>query len=221
MRIRFGDFVLDSETRQLLADGKSVHISPKGLQLLELLLERRPRAVSKDEIHDRLWPGTFVTEATLTSLLAEVRSAIGDDARGSRYIRTVHRFGYAFSGNAEEEAAAGAPRPSRPAYTYRLFVGLREVELDEGRTVLGRGPDVAVFIDDGSISRRHAQITIEGSRATIEDLGSKNGTRVGAKLVHEAVPLADGDEICLGTRRMTFRILPVMGSTETAEVPGR
>jgi hypothetical protein len=61
MRIRFGECVLDSETRELLLRGSAVHLSPKGFQFLELLLESRPRALSKSEIHEKLWPGTFVS----------------------------------------------------------------------------------------------------------------------------------------------------------------
>jgi DNA-binding winged helix-turn-helix (wHTH) protein len=78
MRVRFGKCVLDSETRELLVSGKPFHISPKAFELLEILIESRPRALSKSEIHERLWRDTFVSDGTLTSLLAEVRSAIGD-----------------------------------------------------------------------------------------------------------------------------------------------
>ena len=116
MRVRFGECVLDSETRQLSVRGEAVHLSPKAFQFLELLLQSRPKAVSKGEIHERLWPGTFVSEGTLTSLLAEVRSATGDSARDPHFVRTVHRFGYAFSGAAEElrggASAAGGRRLS-------------------------------------------------------------------------------------------------------------
>ena len=117
MRIRFGECVLDSETRELSVSGKTVHMTPKAFELLELLIESRPRALSKTEIHERLWRDTFVSDGTLTSLLAEVRSAIGDTE--SRTIRTVHRFGYAFSGSAEtgdrEVPAPAAPRVCLPA----------------------------------------------------------------------------------------------------------
>jgi hypothetical protein len=92
MRVRFGECVLDSDTRQLTVRGKAVHFSLKALQFLELLLESRPKAISKSEIHERLWPGTFVSDGTLASLLVEVRSAIGDSARQLRFARTVHHL---------------------------------------------------------------------------------------------------------------------------------
>jgi DNA-binding winged helix-turn-helix (wHTH) protein len=56
---------------------------------LEVLLDGRPKAVPKSKIHERLWPGTFVSDGTLASLLVEVRSATGDSARESRFVRTV------------------------------------------------------------------------------------------------------------------------------------
>jgi DNA-binding winged helix-turn-helix (wHTH) protein len=215
MRIRFGECVLDSETRELLLRGSAVHLSPKGFQFLELLLESRPRALSKTEIHEKLWPGTFVSDGTLTSLLAEVRSAIEDEAHEPRFVKTLHRFGYAFSGSAEEirpRRRAGPPR-----FAYRLFWGPREIALEEGETILGRDPDAAAFIDHTSISRRHARIVVSGESATVEDLQSKNGTFVRGEKLAAPAALTDGDMVKLGSVEMTFRVFPLSGSTATAE----
>ena len=215
MQIRFGECVLDSDTRELLVRGAPVHLSPKGLQVLELLLENRPRALAKSEIHEKLWPGTFVSDGTLTSLLAEIRSAIEDEAHEPRFVRTVHRFGYAFSGPAE------AVRPSHqgraPRVAYRLFWGPREIALEEGETVLGRDPDATAFVDHASVSRHHARIVVAGDRVTVEDLQSKNGTFLGGKKLDSPAPLTDGDELKLGTVSLKFRVFPLSGSTETAE----
>jgi len=215
MRIRFGECVLDSDTRELLVRGAPVHLSPKGLQFVELLLQNRPRALSKTEIHEKLWPGTFVSDGTLTSLLAEVRSAIGDEAHESRFVRTVQRFGYAFSGPAEE---LRPPRSGKaPRIAYRLFWGPREIALEEGETVLGRDPDATAFIDHTSVSRHHARITIAGDRVTVEDLQSKNGTFLGGKKLESPTSLSDGDELKLGSVALKFRVFPLSGSTATAE----
>jgi DNA-binding winged helix-turn-helix (wHTH) protein len=215
MQIRFGDCVIDSETRELLVRGSGVHVSPKAFQFLELLLENRPRALSKAEIHEKLWPGTFVSDGTLTSLLAEVRSAIEDEAQEPKFVRTLHRFGYAFSGAAEE---VRPPRRARaPRVAYRLFWGPREIALEDGETVLGRDPDATAFIDHTSVSRHHARITITGDRVTVEDLQSKNGTFVGGKKLEGNTPLTDGDELKLGSVALTFRVFPLSGSTATAE----
>jgi DNA-binding winged helix-turn-helix (wHTH) protein len=207
--------MLDSDTRELLVRGAPVHLSPKGLQFLELLLENRPRALSKTEIHEKLWPGTFVSDGTLTSLLAEVRSAIEDEAHEPRFVRTVHRFGYAFSGTAEEVLP---PRQARaPRVAYRLFWGPREIALEEGETVLGRDPDATAFIDHTSVSRHHARIVLAGDRITVEDLESKNGTFLGGKKLDSPTPLADGDVLKLGSVSLKFRIFPLSGSTATAD----
>src|SRR6058998_4110806 len=109
VRISFGEFTLDTESREFFRDGQPVHISPKAFLLLEALLERRPAAVPKSALKDRLWPSSHVSEASLASLVAELRSALADDAREPRFIRTVHTYGYAFCGTAEAEAEPGPP----------------------------------------------------------------------------------------------------------------
>lgn len=102
MRLRFGDCLFDSETRQLRRGTEPVHLAPREFRLLELLLERRPKAIPKEDLHRELWPDTHVSDASLTNLVARVREAIGDDARRPRLVRTVQRFGYAWSGSADE-----------------------------------------------------------------------------------------------------------------------
>src|SRR5688572_15475706 len=92
----FESFRVDFDSRQLFREGTEVHLSPKAFQLLQKLIEIRPKALSKAEIHELLWPSTFVAESNLASIVNEVRRALDDDARTPRYIRTVHGFGYAF-----------------------------------------------------------------------------------------------------------------------------
>ncbi|HEY6051490.1 MAG TPA: FHA domain-containing protein, partial [Thermoanaerobaculia bacterium] len=166
----------------------------------------------KPEMHESLWPGTFVSDGTLTSLVAEVRSAIGDvDAA---QIRTVHRFGYAFSGSAE---TASQKKTGPPRFAYRLLGRHgREIALSEGESIVGRDADSTVFIDDGSVSRRHARIRIAAGEATIEDLQSKNGTAVRGKKISLPQTLQDGDVIGFGFLDLTYRVFPLSGSTETA-----
>jgi DNA-binding winged helix-turn-helix (wHTH) protein len=215
MRLRFGDCVLDGETRELRRGAEVVPLSRKGFQFLELLLEERPRALPKNEIHERLWPGTFVSDGTLTSLVAEARLAIGDDAQEPRFIRTVHRFGYAFSGEAQEDRGTRARRRT-PRLAWRLFWGLREIALEEGETVLGRDPAATILVDHKSVSREHAKIRLSPEAATLEDLGSKNGTFLRGRRLTCPAPLSDGDEIRIGSIPMTFRAVSLSGSTETA-----
>jgi DNA-binding winged helix-turn-helix (wHTH) protein len=203
--VRFGEYALDEARRELLHRGAALHLTPKAYELLRLLLERRPAAVSKAEIHDRLWPGTFVSDVNLARLVFEIRGAIGDTPDAPRFIRTVRGFGYAFcSGAAAEPPAASAPSSS---VHYRLIWGEREIALQEGENLLGRAPEAALWIDDGSVSRRHARVTIREGTAVLEDLGSRHGTRVDGAPVQESVSLRDGARIELGRVSMVFRAL--------------
>ena len=95
MSFWFGDFELDQERRQLLRSGEPVPLEPKAYEFLSLLLERRPRALSRAQIRDAIWPRTFVSESTLAVVVNGIRQALEDDARHPRFIRTVHGFGRA------------------------------------------------------------------------------------------------------------------------------
>src|SRR5262245_48557009 len=143
MRLRFGDCVFDRDTRQLLRGGEPVATPPKVFQLLDALITERPNAVSKTDLHARIWPDTFVSDANLANLVADLRVAIGDDAKHPRIIRTVQRFGYAFQ--AEVLPDSGAVRA--PESVFRLIWGEREVALREGTNVLGRDRDAVLWVD--------------------------------------------------------------------------
>jgi len=212
MRLGFGDCVFDSDTRELTRGGRAVHLSPKAFRLLELLLKSRPRALSKSELKDAIWPKTFVLETNLANLAAELRAALGEKGRQSRFIRTVHGFGYAFSGEVHEE---GESKPSGEA-SFRLLAGEEEFRLREGRTVVGRDRSAGVFLDDSTVSRRHARLVVDGANVTIEDLGSKNGTFVSGRKVEGVSALKDGDEIQVGSVFLTLQGAPEARSTATA-----
>jgi DNA-binding winged helix-turn-helix (wHTH) protein len=96
MRIHFGEFVLDRETRQLFRGDEELHLVPKAFDFLDFLLSQKPRVVSRERIRGRLWPGTFVSESTLATIVNEVRAALGDDPKRPRFIRTLRGHGYAF-----------------------------------------------------------------------------------------------------------------------------
>src|SRR5262245_39492671 len=128
MRVSFGDFVLDRGARQLQRGDDARHLGPKAFELLELLLDHRPNVVARHRIRDLLWPGTFVAESTLATVVAEVRAALGEDAKSPGFVRTVHGVGFAFCGQATESR----PRRSqvKSALAFRLVLDDREVRLD-------------------------------------------------------------------------------------------
>jgi DNA-binding winged helix-turn-helix (wHTH) protein len=214
MRVRFSPYVLDLESRQLLRGDDVVHLSPKAFDLLSILLSNRPKALSKSDLLERLWPGTFVVEKNLANLVSEVREAIGDDPGNPRFIRTVHRFGYAFRG-ADSRGESGGSAGRGGSVSFRLKWMNGRLTLDEGEHVVGRDPDAEIFLNSDGVSRRHARIEISAERATIEDLGSKNGTFVGDQRVEGTRLLSDGDVIRVGSVKLTLRIFQTPDSTKT------
>ncbi|HEX9185570.1 MAG TPA: winged helix-turn-helix domain-containing protein [Vicinamibacteria bacterium] len=173
MSTRFGRFVFDESSRELTAGGRRVPLSPQAFELLAALLRERPRALSKAELRDRLWPDTFVGETSLPRVVGEVRPALGDPPAEGRLVRTVHRFGYAFSGDAVDGVSRpGSDRGDGQETGRALLWGDRLVPLVAGENVVGRDPEAAVTIPSGLVSRRHACIVVAGERATLRDLGS-------------------------------------------------
>jgi DNA-binding winged helix-turn-helix (wHTH) protein len=201
VRLAFGDCVLDTELRQLTRAGREVRLSPKAFRLLEVLAERRPRAVAKGELRTLVWPEMAMGGTTPARLLHEVRTALGDDPRGARFIRTVQRFGYAFCAAAVEESG------TLPSATPHCAVqwGARLIALQAGENLIGRAPDAVISIALRDVSRRHARILVGEHGATLEDLGSKHGTLVGASRVQGSVELKHGDEITVGPVLLVFR----------------
>jgi DNA-binding winged helix-turn-helix (wHTH) protein len=210
MRIAFGECVFDSERRLLSRRGNPVHLTPKAFQLLELLLAHRPRVLSRAEISRQLWPETFVSAGSLATLAAEVRHAIVDDARQPRYLRTVHGYGYAFCGEAEEPPALVVQFAP-----YRLVSAHREFVIGTGEWLIGRAPECAVRLDDDTVSRHHAVLRASEEQASIEDLGSKNGCYLRAERLTGPTPLADGDVIHVGSVRLVFRAFTRQTATDT------
>jgi len=208
---RFGGFTLNDSTRQLLAPSGERHLSPKAFELLIILLASRPNVLSKTELQERLWPETFVQETNIAGLVAEIRRNLGDPAATPLFIRTVHRIGYRFVGEVTVEDGG----PSQERSKFYLAMDARRFFLMDGHNIIGRAPEAAVQIDSPGVSRLHARIRIENGAATLDDLGSKNGTHLNGVRIESANPLADGDEIRLGTIVLTFRATTTTDATET------
>jgi DNA-binding winged helix-turn-helix (wHTH) protein len=205
VKVSFGERELDTAARRLMRGGEEVPLTPKAFQLLELLVEKRPSAVSKSQIHARLWPGTFVSEVNLATLVFELRKALGDDAKRPCWLRTVRGFGYALSveeGGGSAEAGAREREPSG-----RLVWRDRVIRLCWGENVLGRTEEAVALIDEAGVSRRHAVITLEPDRVVLADSGSKNGTYLNGRRIAAPEALGDGDEIGLGQARLVYRDL--------------
>ena len=203
MRLELGQIVIDTDAREIVREGTGVHLSPKAFDLLELLIEARPRAVRKQELYDALWPDTFVVEANLPVLIREIRVALDDHAH--EIIRTVARHGYAFGSAANGTALAA----------HLIVIGRQEFQLFEGDNSVGRDAKATVRIVSSSVSRCHATVTVSGEEASVIDLQSKNGTKVDGKLVTDRTVLRDGSVVTFGAVDATYRVLSATARTET------
>jgi DNA-binding winged helix-turn-helix (wHTH) protein len=210
MTLRFGDFLLDSSARRLSRGGKDVRLSPKAFDLLCALLARRPDVIAKSDLMEAIWPDTNVIEANLNVVIAEIRKALGDDRQAPRFIRTVHAVGYAFCGQAVDAGEAAQPGSRRTAALGTncwLSWKERSFALSVGNNIIGRDPRSAVWLDDESVSRRHALISVNDDVALVEDLESTNGTLLNRAAVDSPMVLRDNDVVQVGSLRLTFRTM--------------
>lgn len=201
MRLRFADCVLDTAMRELRRGGQVVPLPPKAYHLLEILADRRPAPVSHADLRRELWPGSVAGGTTLARLVNELRAAIGDSAASPRIIRTIHRFGYAFADAGRVDAP---PTGSRPGLPCAVLWGDRQIGLAMGDNLIGRSPEARITVSSTRVSRRHAQIVVTDEGASIEDLGSRNGTFVAGRRIEGRVGLEDQDEIVIGPATLIF-----------------
>lgn len=221
MSLRFGECRLDVDARRLFRGSREIHLPPKAFELLQLLVETRPRALAKADLLERVWPGVFVSESSLTRVVNQVRNALGDAARQPRIVRTVHGYGYAFVAEVSEDGRSSVPVAAKRLGGCWLVCGGRELPLSDGEHIVGREPDAAIRLTSPKVSRRHARLTVAGMQVAIEDLSSKNGTAVRGTRIASPVVLEPGDEIEIGPFTLVFRAGMDPVSTETDAVsPG-
>lgn len=204
--------VVDVGARVVRRAGADIQLAPKAFDLLLTLVRHRPNAVPHEQLHAILWPGVHVSETSLAALVTQLRKALGDTADGARVIRTLHRVGYAFIG----EAVVAGLAPAANLSICRLIWRGETIRVPAGASVIGRDSGCAIRIDADSISRHHARISVTGADVSLEDLGSKNGTWVSGERIGAAVPLTDGTSFRLGSETVRFEIAPDDRATRTA-----
>ena len=216
--VSFGDFVLDTDARELRRGGQPVLLTPKAYQLLEVLVRHSPKALSKS--------------ATAGAALARyVRGREESRQSDRRDPRSARRRRHASAVRPDRAPVRlRVPGPGCGAacerghcaadVRFRLVWAGGRVGLADGEHVLGRDPDLELFLDSPDVSRHHARIRIAGDEATIEDLDSKNGTFVTDRRLDAAARLVDGDSIRIGSVRLTFSAVRSRGSTETQSPAG-
>src|SRR5215203_5386160 len=99
----FDDVVIDRENFRVLKQNEPKSLTPRAFNILIYLIEHCGRVVEKQEIFEAIWKETFVTDNALMRAVKEIRRQLGDDAAAPRYLETVHKRGYRFIGNVDEE----------------------------------------------------------------------------------------------------------------------
>ena len=107
---RFGPFEADPETGELRKSGRKLHLQEKPFQVLVALLEQQGKLVSRQALHEQLWPAdTFVDfDNGLNTAISKLREVLGDSGKDHRYVETLGRRGYRFVSPVEELGAPAA-----------------------------------------------------------------------------------------------------------------
>ena len=210
VKLSFAGCTLDQSTRELHRDGKIVPLEPKVYDLLDILVQRRPAVVTNEELDELLWPKVYVARGSLARLVSELRAALGDDRNGVQIIRTVYKTGYAFSAEATSISipAVGASRA-----TTELIWNGKVLLLTEGEHTAGRDPSCSLVVEAGSVSRLHARVRVAAGVATVEDLGSTNGTYVNALRIAAPTKVSPGDVVSLGGEVLQLRRRMIAATT--------
>jgi DNA-binding winged helix-turn-helix (wHTH) protein len=201
MKLSFEDCNLDFSARQLWRNGKVVPLEPKMYELLNVLIKRRPSVVTNNELDEILWPQVYVARTSLTRLVSELRTVLGDTPHDSRIIRTAYKTGYAFCAEVQSLSILPTSGPALISLQWKD----RSIPLSDGEHIAGRGAECSVIIDASTVSRRHALISVTLGTATIEDLSSTNGTFVNETRITRPTSVANGNRIALGDEVLMVR----------------
>jgi DNA-binding winged helix-turn-helix (wHTH) protein len=209
-----GGWLVEPTLDRISSDCTVVQLRPRAMDVLVALAAASGDLATKRELIDAVWRTEFVSEHALTQVIAELRAALGDKARDPTYIENIPRKGYRLVAPVTyvEQTAAPVREMTLP---IRLQGQGVEYSLNQGSNVIGRTAEAAVCIDRTEVSRCHARILVQGTTATLEDLGSKNGTFLNGQRLQQPAVLADGDEIWIGRSVARFRYLVEGEPTQT------
>ena len=213
-----GEWVVEPLLGRLTrSSGMRVDLQLKVMDVL-LCLARKPGVlVTRSDLIDTVWATEFISDNTLTHAIAELRSALGCDAKNPSYIETIHRRGYRLLKGMSEPNDTQTGTVDKPP-CFHVVTGDRSVRLENGENLIGRIPWATVSIDSLQVSRRHARIVIDGSTVQLEDLGSKNGTYLNGRPLKDPAYIADGDRITLGSHVVVLRLIASV-TTEGDQTP--
>ena len=119
---RLGDWEVQPRRNELVSGQETRHLEPKAMDLLVFMMSRAPEVVSKNAIIDSVWEGRIISEGTLTNTIAELRRALGDDARHPRYVETIPKRGYRLVAPVEPLSSSTADDEQTPSRRSRTIL---------------------------------------------------------------------------------------------------
>jgi len=241
-RLVFGKFTLEPSLQRLMSGGGIVPLKPKAWDLLCLLLDKRDRVVSKDELMEWLWPRQDIAESNLTQTVYEVRRALEDRSRDAQWIETVPRRGYRFVGEVTASGESAAQRSlrslavlpflelgsagGRTDYNLGIADALITSLADSGGLVVRPLSAILRYVapeQDALLSGRQMQVdaVVEGSLRA-GDSGIRVAVRLlqvadGASLWADQFTLADSDPFALEDA-ISGRVATAVASVMTGSV---
>ncbi|MCZ6873240.1 MAG: winged helix-turn-helix domain-containing protein, partial [bacterium] len=202
----FGDYELDTYNYELRLEGAPLRIEPKVFDLLNYLIQHHDHLVSKETLHDHLWPDLFVSESALTYCVTAARKAVGDNGRTQEVIKTLYGRGYRFIATVKErDSAVDAPSssdlpvregllpdqvdsltPPSSVQTERTVTASPEEIIDSGQ----------VPHEQGFLAAERRQLTVMWCRAVVTDLLSE---QLDPEELYELIQ--DTHKVCVGVIR--------------------
>jgi class 3 adenylate cyclase/DNA-binding winged helix-turn-helix (wHTH) protein/tetratricopeptide (TPR) repeat protein len=138
MIYRFGDWQLDTRRAELRRAGRPLTLEPRVFDVLAYLIAHRDRTVPYTELIAHVWPGQFITDATLARCIVAARRAVGDTGRAQRCIKTLRNRGYRFVAPVEEHVDSPSDEDTQAASEPSL--PMAGSTRDQGKTAAAHTP---------------------------------------------------------------------------------
>lgn len=211
---RLGVWLVEPRLNRLTRNGESIQIELKMMDVLVCLARNAGEVVTRGHLVDSVWDEGFVADNTITHAVAELRKAFGDSHRNPTFIETIHRRGYRLIAPVQFDEASSVMNAAT-RFSYLAIARGIEIPLIDGPNLIGRGPDTTIMIPSMKVSRHHANITVEHDAASLEDLGSKNGTYLNGAKIQDPVQLNGGDIVGVGCVTETVLVVDSLGRRTT------
>ncbi len=211
---RIDQWLVEPMANRVSLGTTSVQLEQRVMAVLVCLARNAGDVVTRRHLVDSVWDEGFVADNTITHAVAELRKAFGDSHRDPTFIETIHRRGYRLIAPVHFDEMSSFMN-SATHFSYLAVARGIEFPLFDGANLIGRGPDTTIMIPSMKVSRHHAKITVEHDAASLEDLGSKNGTYLNGTKIQEPVELDGGDLIGVGCVTETVLVVDSLGRRTT------